>query len=87
MRQVAREHSVSLRGHRGTQLGDHDVPDLILGLEQHHVDDARRTYPDLPADAIRLLHTEGIADPYGLNLAAYRKCADQIASAIDVIDL
>lgn len=86
MRQVASERDLDLRSHRATPLRDAPAPDYVFGMEQEHLVAARRAFPDLPPDRIRLLaHPSGVPDPYGQNLATYRTTATMIDEAVATI--
>ena len=83
MHQVASERGLDLRSHRATPLRDAPAPDHVFGMEQEHLVAARRAFPDLPPDRIRLLaHPSGVPDPYGRDLATYRTTATMIDEAI-----
>jgi protein-tyrosine-phosphatase len=83
MHQVASERGLDLRSHRATPLRDAPVPEYVFGMEQEHLVAARRAFPDLPPDRIRLLaHPSGVPDPYGRDLATYRTTATMIDDAI-----
>ena len=73
---------VDLRKHRSRSIKDVSAPDVILCMEQHHVDPARRRFPDMAEGSIRLLDTGPVADPYGMDRATYEACGNQIAQAV-----
>ena len=91
----ASSHAVTVAAERGLDLADHRArplvgcsqPDLVFGMEQHHLVAARRQFPDLDIDRIRLLdHPRGITDPYGRDIDAYRRAADAIERALANLD-
>jgi protein-tyrosine phosphatase len=84
---VGADHGLDLTPHRARPLGSARLPDLILCMEQHHVDAAIRAFPDLPDGAIRLLAATGVGDPYGRPMDAYERSADLIIRSIDAIEL
>ncbi|MFV1999345.1 MAG: low molecular weight phosphatase family protein [Acidimicrobiia bacterium] len=87
-RTLAAERGLDLSSHRATLLANCSQPDVIIGMEQHHLVAARRTFRDLDVSRIRLLaHPVGIADPYLLDLDAYRSAAEDIDEAFDNLDL
>ena len=76
----------------GIDLSDHracDVweigpeADLIIALSREHLATMRRAWPER-ADSMRMLRPDdrSIADPYGLDTAAYRAARDEIAEAV-----
>lgn len=80
---VAAEHGLDLTDHRATPLEACEQPDVVIGMEQHHLVAARRAFPDLDISHIRLLDAPvAIADPYGDDLDAYRVAADHIERAV-----
>lgn len=88
MRQVASERGLDLRSHRATPLSESPAPDFVFGMEQEHLVAARRAFPDLPPDRIRLLaHPSGVPDPYGRDLVTYRATATMIDEAIATLPL
>jgi protein arginine phosphatase len=84
---VGADLGVDLGHHRSRSITDVDEPDLVLCMEQDHVLAARRTFPNLSSDAIRLLDNSGIADPFGSDLDTYRACGAQIAQAINNLQI
>ena len=84
---VGSEHGLDLSPHRARPLGSAQSPDLILGMEQHHVDAAAEAFPELPDGAIRLLVPTGVGDPYGRPMDAYERSADIIVRGIEATDL
>ncbi len=84
---AAAELGIDLSTHRSTALRDCDRPDLVFGMEGHHLVAASRRFPDLPAADIRLLdHPREVEDPYGLDLAAYRETVGVIMRALESAD-
>ena len=87
-RTMAAERGLDLSGHRARRLADCKQPDVIIGMEQHHLVAARRAFPDLDVSRIRLLdHPVGITDPYGHNIEVYRDAAIHIERALADLDL
>lgn len=84
---VGAGHGVDLTPHRARPLGSANSPDLILCMEQHHVDAAISVFPDLGENAIRLLIDTGVGDPYGRPMDVYERSADTIIRGIEAIDL
>lgn len=85
---LATERGLDLSSHRATLLANRSQPDVVVGMEQHHLVAARREFPDLNVSNIRLLgHPVGIADPYLRSMDVYRTSADHIDRALDVLDL
>ncbi len=87
MTEVAAGRGLDLTSHRARSLTSVDPPDLILCMEQHHVEAATAAFPDLPDGAVRLLVATGIGDPYGRPMDAYQRCADIITRGIDAVEL
>lgn len=88
MQEVGADHSLDLSHHSATPLRDCEVPDLVLGMEQHHLIAARRQFPGLDASQIRLLdHPNAVVDPYGMTLETYQGTATQVLEALQGIDL
>jgi protein-tyrosine-phosphatase len=91
MMRVAADLDLDLSSHRATPLSECGQPDLVFGMEQHHLVAARSQFPALDVSRIRLLdHPNAISDPYGLDLEAYRGTASHILQtllATDVADL
>ena len=72
--------SIAVDGNRAT--------DLVFGMEQLHLVEAKRRWPEMEPGSIRLLdHPVGIADPYGRGLEAYESSAEHIHRAIDHLEL
>jgi protein-tyrosine-phosphatase len=87
MVEVGVAKGLDLTPHRAQGLESADPPDLVLCMEQHHVDAAVRAFPNLPHDTIRLLVDTGIADPYGRPMAAYERSASSITTGIEGVRL
>jgi protein-tyrosine phosphatase len=88
MQEMASDHGLDLSQHRAEPLSECEVPDLVLGMEQHHLIAARRQFPGLDASRIRLLdHPNAVVDPYGLDLETYQRTATQVLEALQRIDL
>ena len=83
---VGSQHGLDLEPHRARPLGSARSPDLILCMEQHHVDAAIKAFPELPDDAIALLVPTGVGDPYGRPMDAYERSADIIIRGIEALD-
>jgi protein-tyrosine-phosphatase len=80
---IADELGLDLTAHRAQRLTADLSPDLVFGMEQGHLNSARRVFTDLPVGRIRLLdHPSAIADPYGHDLDAYRIAADHLERAL-----
>ncbi|MEN8040117.1 MAG: hypothetical protein ABFR95_01315 [Actinomycetota bacterium] len=87
MQTVAAEYDLNLSDHRATLLDTVPRPDYVFGMEHHHLVVARDRFPNVPASHIHLLdHPVAISDPYGKDLASYRRTADQILQALSTID-
>ncbi|VAV92424.1 Low molecular weight protein tyrosine phosphatase [hydrothermal vent metagenome] len=85
-RTVARERSLDLSGHRARPLEQSEPLDLVLGMEEYHVDTIRRTCPNLQITRFRCLDEHStVADPYGCDLDAYRTAADHIENALTML--
>ena len=80
-------NGLDLTPHRAQGLESADPPDLVLCMEQHHVDAAIRAFPNLPHGSIRLLVDTGIADPYGMPMDAYERSASIITRGIESVQL
>lgn len=79
MQTVASEHGFDISHHSATPLDRADQPDVVYGMEQHHLIAARQQFPDMDATSIVLLdHPMEIADPYGESLDVYRATADHL---------
>ena len=88
MQEVAAEHGFDLSGHRARNTSTIRQPDLVFGMEQLHLVEAKRRWPDMEPGSIRLLdHPMGIVDPYGRTIDDYRAAADHIQRAIDALVL
>ena len=84
---VGAQHGLNLTPHRARPLGSADSPDLILCMEQHHVDAAVQAFPNLPEGAIRLLVATGVGDPYRRPMDAYQRSADIMMRGIEAAKL
>jgi protein-tyrosine-phosphatase len=74
---------LDLTAHRAKRLTADLNPDLVFGMEQGHLNSARRVFTDLAVERIRLLdHPGAIADPYGRDLDAYRFAVDHLERAL-----
>ena len=88
MQVMAADHGLDLSHHKATPLSVSELPDLVLGMEQHHLIAARHQFPALDASRIRLLdHPNAVVDPYGLDLETYVTTATQVLEALLRIDL
>lgn len=88
MQQVAAEHGLDLSHHRARNLSTIAQPDLVFGMEQLHLVEARRRWPDMDRGTIRLLdHPSAITDPYGRDLDTYRASATHLHRAIEALVL
>jgi protein-tyrosine phosphatase len=91
MVRVATDLDLDLTSHRARPLSECAQPDLVFGMEHHHLVAARSQFRALDVSRIRLLdHPNAISDPYGLDLEAYRGTATHILQtllATDVADL
>ena len=87
MQAVAADRGLDLTGHRARRLSDVSQPDWVFGMELEHLMAARRDFPDLPPNRIRLLdHPHTVPDPYGRDRAVYETAANQIDRALDGIE-
>jgi protein-tyrosine-phosphatase len=88
MQLMADDFDLDLSEHRATLLGDCDRPDLVLGMEQHHLVAARHQFPELDASQIRLLdHPNAVVDPYGRDVETYRGTAAHVMRVLKATDL
>jgi protein-tyrosine-phosphatase len=88
MQQVATDLGLDLSHHRAIPLSECDQPDLVLGMEQHHLVAARAQFPRLDAPRIRLLdHPNAVVDPYGLDVETYQETASQVIRSLQAIEL
>jgi protein-tyrosine-phosphatase len=88
MQEVAGERGLDLSNHRARQLEEVPQPDFVYGMEQHHLIEARKAFPDLAPGRIRLLaHPLAVPDPYGRGIEVYRSTASQIVDAVAALDL
>ena len=84
---IGAELGVDLEPHRSRSFVDVDEPDLVLCMEQEHLSAVRVAFPNLSSEAIRLLDSAPVVDPYGEDLDTYRACAAQIAQAIERLEI
>lgn len=82
------ERGIDLSGHTAHRVTKELIAeaDLVLAMTPHHVEALRLAFPEA-ADRIHLLaamagETHGVADPYGLSLAAYRATANELERLI-----
>ena len=88
MQEVAGERGIDLSGHRARKLEDVPQPDFVYGMEQQHLIEARKVFPNLAPGCIRLLaHPLAVPDPYGRGIDVYRSTARQIVDAVAALDL
>lgn len=88
MQTVALERGLDLSNHTATPLDRCNEPDIVFGMEQHHLIAAREHFPGLDASRIRLLdHPMEIPDPYGADLDDYRSTADRFERVFEARDL
>ena len=88
MRAIARDHGLDLDRHRSRALADVDRPDLVLGMEMHHLTSANRSFDGLAPDRFRLLdHPREVPDPYGYGRDVYERAADQMLRAIERFEI
>lgn len=84
MKAVATDRGLDLTSHRARRLGDVAQPDWVIGMELEHLMAARRAFPDLAPNRIRLLdHPHAVPDPYGRDRGVYESTADQIDRALE----
>ncbi len=85
---VGREFGVDLTPHRSRSIHDVVMPDVVLCMEDSHVEIARRVYEDIAHDRVRLLQPGGhVEDPYGSDLETYRATARVIDATVRSLDL
>ncbi len=81
--EVAAEIGVDLRSHRARSLeaAGADLPTAVFGMEEFHLEAARRRWADVP---VEMLDPSGhpIADPYGRPLTDYRQTRGAIEAAV-----
>lgn len=88
MQTVASERELDLSMHQATPLDAQSRPDVVFGMEQHHLIAARRQFPELDVSQIMLLsHPTAILDPYGRDIEFYRTTADEIQRALSALNL
>jgi len=87
MREVAVDYGLDISDHTATPLSQCAQPNILFGMEQHHLITASGHFPDLDVSKIRLLdHPSAIADPYGSGIDAYRNAASRIVSVLESLD-
>ncbi len=87
MRKAATDHGLDISDHTATPLNRCGQPDIVFGMEQHHLVAARDQFPNLDVSKIRLLdHPSGITDPYGLGIDDYRYTAGHIVAVLESLD-
>lgn len=87
MREAAARHGLDISAHTATPLSRCGHPDIVFGMEQHHLLAAQDQFPDLDVSRIRLLdHPSAIADPYGLGIDDYRSTASHIVTVLESLD-
>jgi protein-tyrosine-phosphatase len=88
---VASEYGVNLSHHRSRQLSQATVQgaDIILTMTETHKRQVERFYPIAHGKTFTLREFVGesgdIADPYGQSQAVYRRCAEQIRTAVEKV--
>lgn len=78
------EVGIDLSGHRASDVWEiGPEADRIIALSREHLATIRRAWPER-ADSMLMLRTDdrSIADPYGLDTAAYRATRNEIAEAV-----
>ncbi len=77
---------LDLSGHRSTPLSRSLAAeaDLILCMSASHVRSVLELAPDAAGRVMRLDAEADVADPIGLDIAAYHRTADQISRAIEI---
>ena len=80
------EVKVDLDDFRGRDLSAEDLAwaDVVVAMEEHHADYARRMDP-ASAGAVRLLAADGVPDPMGGDLAEFRRCRDQLQRLLEQV--
>ncbi len=81
---VMAELGIDLAGHRSRSVWENgDAADVIYALSAEHHSALVARWPGR-ADAIHMLRPDGgsIDDPYGMELADYRRSRDEIADAV-----
>ena len=88
MQLMADDFDLDLSEHTATPLSECELPDLVLGMEQHHLVAARNQFPELDASQIRLLdHPNAVIDPYGRDVDIYRGTAAHVMRVLNATDL
>lgn len=78
------EVGIDLSGHRASDVWEiGPEADRIIALSREHLATMRRAWPER-SDSMLMLRTDdrSIADPYGLDTAAYRATRNEIAEAV-----
>ena len=79
---MAAEIGLDLSGHRAAQADPATLrqANLVYGLETHHVDWLRTRSP---GSNLNLLGEMNIDDPFGTDLAFYRRIREEIMTAVE----
>jgi protein-tyrosine-phosphatase len=89
---VAKEHGVDLSQHRAQPLASSLIrdADLILVMEPEHRRELLYHRPEATSKVFLLRHfarfgdrDRGIADPYGMDVEAYRSCFQEIRECVE----
>jgi protein-tyrosine-phosphatase len=89
---AAKEHGVDLSQHRAQPLTSSLIrdADLILVMEPEHRWELLRHRPEVASKVFLLRHfapsgdrDRAIADPYGMNVEAYRLCFQEIRQCVE----
>lgn len=92
--EVMEEYGVDLRTHRATNIRKSNIEemDLILCATTNHKNMVLQLYPNLAGQVYTMKEYVGetadgidISDPWGYDLAVYRKCATEIEKIIQKI--
>jgi len=84
---IGDEYDLDLSAHLARSLEGCTTPDMVFGMESHHLESAQSAFPDLAPERFALLGEGEIDDPYGLGPEEYRRSARDIAAAIEAADL
>ena len=78
------EVGIDLSDHRACEVWEiGSGADLVIALSREHLIAMRRAWPERAGSMLMLRPDErSIADPYGLDTAAYRATRDEIAEAV-----
>ena len=87
------EIGIYLEGHRARQVSEEmlEEADLVLAMSPRHVAELRRVFGDsfeahtLPNYVDSLSGDEGIADPYGSTITAYRASVRQVFEYVELL--